>query len=226
MFAVVFLTLLVLIAAVGAIGFAMFFDVAFCGAGSCRPSSRAGQNGHAVGRRDGVGVALRVERALNRVVTGFSGEISAGATCGADCGQEIRVTTPEALAIVRDLKDHLSPQRIDAIRQQATRNLEHHAGANRCPLLVSGGYCACTHARPISCRTRCVLGADSEIEASKLAELLDADLTRLVRHSFRGAGLDDTQYELNHALVRVLDTPDAERRWSQGERLLASPPTP
>ena len=224
MIAVVFLSLLVLTVVAGCVVMAMFSDVAFAGpSGRVEPasSSLCRLPGTAVANYDGAGLALRVGRAVSRAVANLGMKASATKTCDAACHQrEIRVTVPEALAIVQEIREQQSPAQIEVIRLQAQRNLLVLGGTHDCPLLMSGGFCACELARPVSCRTRCVAGADSPVEARKLAESMEMGVTETFRDCLQASGLDDSQYELNFALTQVLNTPHAGRRWAQGELIL------
>lgn len=223
MFGIVFLSLVAMTAVVGGIGVMMFMDVAFSGPRGRRLAPVSCPPRLAVGNLDGAGLALRVERAVSRAVAGLSVKPAAADACDAACyRREIHVTTPEALAIVQELRERLSPVQVDGIHRQAQRNLSAPDGAPRCPLLLAGGFCACAVARPVSCRTRCLAGADSPAEARRLAESVGAGVTEVFRDCLQASGLDDSQYELNHAIVRVLETPHAARRWAKGERLLDS----
>ncbi|MDB5389257.1 MAG: hypothetical protein JWM11_4903 [Planctomycetaceae bacterium] len=224
MIAVVFLSLLVLTVVAGCVVMAMFSDVAFVGPhGRLQPASSSLESppGTAVANYDGAGLALRIGHAVSRAVASLGMKTSATKTCDAACHQrEIQVTIPEALAIVQELREQQPPAQIGAIRLQAQRNLSIHDGTHDCPLLMSGGFCACELARPVSCRTRCIAGADSPVEARKLAESMEMSVTETFRDCLQASGLDDSQYELNFALTQVLNTPHAGRRWAQGEHIL------
>lgn len=222
----VFLTLLVTTIVVGGVGVMMFADVAFAGP-RCDllslPASNKRRTGFANGIFDGAGLARRLEQTVSRVVAGLGMKPAVAGACDAACReQEIRVTTPEVLAIVQELRDRQSPAEVEAIRLQAQRNLVAHDGKYHCPLLMSGGFCACEAARPVSCRTRCMSGADSPTEAQRLAASVGAGVTDIFRDCLHASGLDDSQYELNYAMAHVLDTSEAERRWARGERILKS----
>lgn len=229
MFGVVFLSLLVVAVVAVCITLMMFYDVAFAGpSGAARPLfalSRSG-SGTASGNFDGAGLALRLERVVSRVIASLGMKPAVVATCDSACqGREIQVTTPEVLAIVQELQERQSPVQVEVIRRQAERNLRALDGSRHCPLLMSGGFCACEAARPVSCRTRCVAGADSPDEAQKLADSVETGVTEIFQDCLQASGLDDSRYELNQALAYVLDTPEAARRWARGEQVLKSATT-
>lgn len=226
MFGVVFLSLLVTTVVACCIVAAMFADVAFASPGvglrgAIAANRRRGDSGP--GDLDGAGLALRFEQTVSRVISKLGMKPAVVATCDVACHErEIQVTTPEALAIVQELRDKKSSEVVDAIRTQAQRNLLVQDGGHRCPLLMSGGFCACQTARPVSCRTRCVAGADSPAEAQLLADAVETGVTEIFQDCLQASGLDDSRYELNYALARVLDTPQAARRWARGEQILKS----
>jgi len=221
MFGVVFVSLLVMTALVGGIGLVMFLDVAFAGPARVVPLARGARSPREFGNFDGRGLALKGERAVGRSVTERHAWRTVTSECDAACHErEIHVTTPEALAIVQELRNRLSPDDLHAIRVRVEQNLTATGGMHHCPLLMSGGFCACEGARPLSCRTRCLAGADSDVEAKMLAEAVGAGAIDVFRNCLQASGLDGGQYELNRAISRALDTPDAAHRWAQGEHIL------
>lgn len=223
MFGIVFLSLLVTAIVVGGLGAMMFANVAFTDPQLRRDASSASSGRNAGGIFDGAGLALRLEQAVSRIAASLGMKAAVAGACDAACRErEIQVTTPEVLAIVQELRERQSPAQVDAIRLQAQRNLATHDGKYHCPLLMSGGFCACEAARPVSCRTRCTLGADSPAEAQRLAESVGTGVTDIFRDCLQASGLDNSRYELNYAIAHVLDTPEAARRWSRGEQLLKS----
>ncbi len=226
MFGVVFLSLLVTTVVACCIVAAMFADVAFArpavGLRSAIAANRR-RGDSAPGSFDGAGLALRLEQTVSRVITKLGMKPAVVATCDAACHErEIQVTTPEVLAIVQELYDQKPPGLVDSIRMQAQRNQLDQDGRYHCPLLMSGGFCACQTARPVSCRTRCVAGADSPVEAQLLADAVGTGVTEVFQDCLQASGLDDSRYELNYALAHVLETPQAARRWARGEQILKS----
>ncbi len=224
MVGVVLLSLLVTTVVAGCIGAVMFADVAFA---SPQTDSRSAIAGHRKGGLsgpqlfDGAGLALRLEQTVSRLITRLGMRPAVATTCDATCHErEIQVTTPEALAIVQELHERQSPAQLELVRTQAQRNLTIQDGTYQCPLLMSGGFCACQSARPVACRTRCVAGADSPLEAQLLADAVGLGATEIFQDCLQASGLDDTRYELNYAVSRVLDTPQAARRWARGEPIL------
>lgn len=223
MLGVVLLSLLLTTIVVVCLGAAMFWDVAFCNAGRPGSSSRAPEEGRVPAACDGVNLALRVERAVGRLVQRLGSTPPATDACEPACGdREIHVTTPEVLAIVHELRERLPADRVDAIQVQARHNLATPEGSRHCPLRLSSGACACAAARPVSCRTRCLVGVNSHLDDRQLADSIGAGATEIMRDCLNASGLDDSEYELNQALIQVLDTPHAAYRWARGERILES----
>jgi hypothetical protein len=65
-------------------------------------------------------------------------------------------------------------------------------------------------------------GADGEISpwAAHIQTIAEGVEEGLI-HELASEGLDAKVYELNSALVTALETPDAARRWAQGEDVFA-----
>lgn len=230
MLGVLLLSLLVVTVVVVGVGFLMFWDVAFRS-----PEAAAGHDPAlpvrvSTERRsvgvDGVKLAYRVEQAVSRLVQRLGPRSTASERCEAACGnREIHVTTPEALAIVHELRQRHPSVQVEAIWSQARRNLDTQEIARGCPLRLSNGSCASTAARPVSCRTHCLIDPDLKREGNLMADSVGAGATEIFRDCLRASGLDDSEYELNQALVQALSTPNAARRWAQGERILELPPS-
>jgi hypothetical protein len=98
-----------------------------------------------------------------------------------------------------------------------------------CPLLENG-QCGVYANRPLTCRQATSLSVEAcreEYEGDKaLNDQIEVSATHLAHASnahvallgaMRGAGLPTTAYELSAALTTVLATPEAERRWLDGE---------
>jgi len=231
MLGVILLSLLVMTIVFGGVGFLMFWDVAFRSpepAVAYQPAatpvtvttkrSSAGVNG--------VELAYRVEQAVSRLVQRLGPWPATAERCEAACGnREIHITTPEALAIVHELRQRHPGEQVAAIQNQARRNLDARQVSRGCPLRLPNGSCACAAARPVSCRTHCLIGPDLDLEGGLMADSVGKGATEIFRDCLRASGLDDSEYELNQALVQALSTPNAARRWAQGERILEVTPS-
>ena len=160
--------------------------------------------------------------------------------CPGCCHSLISVTPPEACNIAEYLREQMSAEEVDAIRQHATENAEKSQEMDNteyaksmlwCPLLDSHLKCSVYEVRPTCCRAwnSLSLSACHECYFSNHVEKtipLDDHAYNVgqgVRTGFSaaidGAGLDGKHYELNSALIKALDTPDAAERWARGEEV-------
>ncbi|HZL89596.1 MAG TPA: hypothetical protein VFB96_14625, partial [Pirellulaceae bacterium] len=159
-----------------------------------------------------------------------------GNRCQQRSRELIGVTVPETLAIVDDLKRILSPSEQRKILKRAKSNEQRLAGAAvrqeatvelpTCPLLAASGCCLTDDSRPIQCRCGCSLcavtaGATEEDadrpEGAAFAADVGAGVAEGLSDGLASAGWDGRRYELNSALARALELPDAAARWSRGE---------
>ena len=152
---------------------------------------------------------------------------AAGLNCRDGNGEVPRVTMPEALSIVEELRQRGTVELI-AVRQRARRNLTAPvaaAGAEtalaHCPLRTIAGTCACALSRPLACSGRCLAGCDQPAGDAGWGRTLGEGLLEGMQAELRNVGLDGDRYELNEVLARLPDVPDAATRWQRGERLLA-----
>ena len=151
----------------------------------------------------------------------------------------ISLTTPETMAIVDVLRHRLPRRQLQEIRSRAAKNAERLAaeeqtspggGAAVCPLLSPEGCCVSYESRPVYCRGHCLNCTGIECGPAAAAEPRDAAFAASVgqgiseglAEGLTAAGLDGQRYELNSALVRALDVPDASARWARGEVVLKS----
>lgn len=154
----------------------------------------------------------------------------------------IRLTTVEILALARDLRRHCSVAELKQIGELAAENARTISAAREdggpatatvvCPLQGPDQICRTFAARPIHCRsvhaaavTSITPGANAlaveQTEQKGHEHLVGEGVERGVVRALEGAGLDATRYELNSALARALQTPDAAERWARGENVFA-----
>lgn len=146
------------------------------------------------------------------------------------------------LSMIFNLKERFSLQTLQMVREKIAKNAaivddmttNQHARANvKCVLLDDDGKCSAYEARPIPCSSWCSLSR-AQCEAAFAADPVTANVTidAIVHTTGRGAqrglcvgtfrlGLGAKTYELHSALLRALDTPDAEERWARGEDVFA-----
>jgi Fe-S-cluster containining protein len=159
--------------------------------------------------------------------------------CDHSSRNKISVSVPETLAIVESLRARLSQRELKKIRNRAQKNAEWLAVkeqsdnsliATVCPLLSHDGCCISYESRPVFCRGHCTNcvgnngGPAAAIEQPEVAfaAAVGQGITDGLTEGLTAAGLDGQLYELNRALVGVLDVPDAAARWTRGEVVLES----
>jgi hypothetical protein len=168
--------------------------------------------------------------------------LACAAGCAFCCYHPVDITPPEAFAIVAYLRTALSVVAQEAaygrIATQAERirrlSYEEHAQARLpCALLVDG-QCTVYPCRPFACRAWNSTSA-AECEAifthgnpvTRLPPLdmrtyeVIWDAARGMTEGLQQCRLDGTAYELHSIVQRVWDTPEAARRWAQGEAVFA-----
>lgn len=164
------------------------------------------------------------------------------AGCPGCCRVMVAVTVPEILAVVDYVRRECEAEVVDVIQQRATETAEQTEGMDRnqyaaqqlpCALLSSDDCCMTYPARPIRCRGWCSLSVERCHECFLAGSVdqtvpLDAHAYAVGQGAADGlssgiaaAGLDDTFYELNSALARALDVPDAADQWIRGEPVFA-----
>lgn len=158
--------------------------------------------------------------------------------CAFCCHTAVTVAAPEGFAIAAYLKEHLSPQALDEVRQRLDENAalassmtrdEYVARLVPCALMTEDGNCRVHAVRPIPCasflstsRAKCeaefnrVPGRDP-VPTDKFAMLAGLAVSDGLMEACKRAKLDGNFYELHHALRRVLDTPDAAQQWARGD---------
>ncbi|HUU82884.1 MAG TPA: YkgJ family cysteine cluster protein [Phycisphaerae bacterium] len=178
-------------------------------------------------------LALRVMRQ-----SPLEGKHECRAGCGFCCHTAITVAAPEAFAMAAYLREHLSQEELAEVRRRLDENAALASSMSRqeyitrlptCALLTADDNCRVHPVRPIACagflstsRSKCeaeynrVPGRDP-VPSDKFAMLAGLAVSNGLMEACKRAKLDGEFYELNHALRRVLDTPDAADRWARGE---------
>ncbi len=129
--------------------------------------------------------------------------------------------TPEELAVVRN--------RLQARAEQSTRS---DPDQKRLPCaLLQDNQCMAYEARPFKCRGWNALRLEAceraygqsqtttKVPVDTFAFVMGNAVLNGLSDATRQAELDGGAYELNAALLRALDLPDASLRWRKGERL-------
>ena len=160
--------------------------------------------------------------------------------CAFCCYHPVDITPPEAFAIAAYLQTTLTPAAGDAayarIAAQADRisglSYEEHAQARiPCALLVDG-RCSVYPCRPFACRAwNSTSAAHCEaifLHGNPVTMIPPLDMgtyetvwnvARGVTDGLKQSRLDAKSYELHSILQRVLETPEAAPRWTQGEEV-------
>ena len=160
--------------------------------------------------------------------------------CAFCCYHPVDITPPEAFAIAAYLQTTLTPAAGDAtyarIAAHADRisglSYEEHARARiPCALLVDG-RCSVYPCRPFACRAwNSTSAAHCEaifLHGNPVTMIPPLDMgtyeavwnvARGVTDGLQRSRLDAKSYELHSILRRVLETPEAAPRWTQGEEV-------
>lgn len=174
---------------------------------------------------NGASLSLRANKTIDGLLSqawNMPRRPAAPVPCNPRLDSDPRVNVPEAMAIVEEL-NRRSPGDRQEVIEHARNNLalRRRVGAvlPSCPLLLSSGCCACSAARPLACRGRCTAGLDAppggEAWARKLGQAIDSG----IEEELRVQNLDAGRYDMNEALVTLLEHPAYAERWSRGERL-------
>lgn len=151
----------------------------------------------------------------------------------------VLVTAAEAVHLATWLRAHCSSEELAALRQRLADRCQQNAASSpaapaKTPLpcgLLQGDRCMAYPARPLKCRGWTSLRREDCEQAyghSQSTKQVPADAYALIMgnavlnglsDSAAHAGLDGASYELNQALARALDTPDADQRWRNGEQV-------
>jgi len=164
----------------------------------------------------------------------FPGTLACRAGCAYCChANRVAVTAPEAFLLAASVTARAKSGAIPRFREAAARvaGLDENARiASRlpCPLLEDG-RCTVYDARPITCRQTtsvkvemCIdefegRNLDKGVEGSPQHAVHSGHAQMLLLAGLAANGFPVVRYELGAAVLRVLDSPDAERRWLDGE---------
>ena len=151
--------------------------------------------------------------------------------CSHCCHMWVSVSAPEALVLAARLRTEGRDLAPILAKAKLTQDMDFDARGRfvaPCPLLGDDHGCSVYDARPLACRT--ATSADADVCRRAYLELSDEDIPQpmfflaeraayaiAMKGAFRRTGLPTAAYELNSALTIALLTPDAERRWLQGE---------
>ncbi|MHC5110756.1 MAG: YkgJ family cysteine cluster protein [Planctomycetota bacterium] len=169
------------------------------------------------------------------------GQFDCKAGCAFCCHTAITVATPEAVAVSDFVRRHFDDDATAKLRERLTSNADLAANVSRdeyiakrvpCAMLSEDANCLVHPVRPLACAgflstsaSRCEdtyvgkPGADpSPGDRHAMAAGLGTSFG--LKQACRDSGRDGEFYELHHAVLRLLDAPDAGRRWLDGESVL------
>jgi len=181
------------------------------------------------GPNTAVALARELESETSRLIERSLPEAAADrdSHCRECSMQPIRVTAPEALAMVDELQRHASSSDLRRVYARAQNNLRQQSFASPaiCPLLADDEHCSVFAARPLYCRSHCgadcVMAPDSRSEqpsASQVVMTLGEGVSDGLTQALEAAHLDGRCYELNHAVVQAVDVANVAARWARGEQ--------
>lgn len=162
--------------------------------------------------------------------------------CAFCCYHPVDITPPEAFAIAAYLQTSLAPAAGDALYARIAAHAERISGLSYaahaqaripCALLVDN-RCSVYPCRPFACRAwnstsvaRCETifthGNPVTMIPPLDTRVYEAvwDVARGVTDGLQRSRLDGKSYELHSIVQRILTTPEAAQRWTQGEDVFA-----
>jgi len=176
----------------------------------------------------------------------LAGKHACEAGCAFCCHTAVTVSPPELFAVADYLRKHYDESELTEVRKRLDDNAAlagsmtrdaYIAGNIPCALLTDDGRCRVHPVRPLCCagflstsRAKCdaefrrVVGRDP-VPTDNHAMAAGLGVSFGLKEACQKAGRDGEFYELNHALSRVLDTPDAAEQWARGDPVLKGCPT-
>ena len=149
--------------------------------------------------------------------------------CAHCCKQSVLIYAPEAFAIAAQVRERPEVAAIRAAAEELSAAAPGSDTVRRisCPLL-SNNSCSIYEFRPLNCRAFVAVDVRECIATfvmmGKFAVPMPTPITNmrtfwhmLMMAALRLAGKDVAVYEMNAAVSRVLETPDAEARWLAGD---------
>lgn len=151
----------------------------------------------------------------------------------------VLATAAEVVHLANWLHTHCSPEELAALRQRLVARCQQRTAPSsatqpQAPLpcaLLQDNRCMAYPARPLKCRgwnsvrlepcERAYGHSQStdQVPVDAYAFVMGNAVLNGLSDSATHIGLDGGSYDLTHALVQVLDTPDVVQRWHNGERL-------
>ncbi len=190
-----------------------------------------------------IGFYRRLDAAVAKAIEESSVKPACRAGCSFCCYYKVEARAVEVLAIREYVLAKFKPELIQAIVEQANRNvaeaktlthIEHLATNQRCPFLVDD-KCTVYSVRPSKCRNfhaadmqGCKDSYDQptnlSIPNSYIPEVFDAanGITQGFEGATEHAGLDPRVYDLNSAFIEALKNPQTSKRLRSGKKAFLS----
>lgn len=162
-------------------------------------------------------------------------EIACKAGCGWCCHTRVPATAPELLYLIGGNQGPIDPEMKVAIRRGADQRRSDAARAagfvpHSCPIL-RGALCAEHPRRPVVCRTAVSLDAEAcrhalddplraIIPTDRKSIALRAAFDIALHGALLHAGYSPVRYELVTGLAGILEHPDPEHAWLNGDLVL------
>ena len=155
--------------------------------------------------------------------------------CAYCCHGMVAITAPEAFALAARVRQD-GPDAVARFRERATavagKSASERLGAKLpCPLLGTDGACTVYTVRPLACRRVVAFelkpcleefeGQDGEIVVPAHYNAHAANVLVALAAALADARQPLAHYEFSSAVLRVLDTVDAEARWRRGDDVFA-----
>jgi Fe-S-cluster containining protein len=184
----------------------------------------------------------RAEKGIEQVLARTSPEAwpACRAGCAFCCAIPVAVSAPEALYIAAYLQETLSAATLVTLRTHLQARVgerqgwavdARHAHKRFCVFLRDDRQCGIYSIRPLACRgynsmsrTACeaaFIGQEDRVQMhAEVREGAAGVIYGLILAS-KELELEWGRYELEAAVLRALDTPDAAERWARGEQVFA-----
>jgi Putative zinc- or iron-chelating domain len=155
------------------------------------------------------------------------------AGCVFCCAIPVEIRAPEAIYIALRLREERSSAELDALLEKLRRRVaerrgwscdERWARRQMCAFLQNNWLCGIYAFRPLNCqgwtsKSRDDCASESPVTPHALVHLATQAAGHGLTRVAAAMQLESTSYELEAAILRALETPDAAERWARGERI-------
>jgi Fe-S-cluster containining protein len=149
------------------------------------------------------------------------------------CAIPVEIRAPEAIYIALRLREERSSAELDALLEKLRRRVaerrgwlcdERWARRQMCVFLQNNWRCGIYAFRPLNCRgwtstSRDDCASESPVTPHAFVHLATQAAGHGLTRVAAALQLEATSYELEAAILRALETPDAAERWARGERI-------